>query len=85
MKITNSQFNSNDAKLGPDGTFNGTRGCVLSEGLSTIIENCEFSNIEPVIVKLKLKEKQELETKQILYDNKSKKLNELRDKYFENQ
>lgn len=44
LKIRNCQFNSNETRLGPAGTFNQTRGLVLGNGLSTVIEDSEFLN-----------------------------------------
>lgn len=44
LKIINCQFNSNETKLGNSGLFNQTRGLVLGNGLSTVIEDSEFLN-----------------------------------------
>jgi hypothetical protein len=44
LKIKNCQFNSNETKLNDSGLFNQTRGLVLGEGISTVIEDSEFLN-----------------------------------------
>lgn len=44
LKIQNSEFNSNEAKLSPVGEFNQTRGLVLGAGAGTVVEDSEFLN-----------------------------------------
>ena len=44
LKIESCRFNSNEALIGATGKVNNTRGCVLSSGFSTVIENSEFCN-----------------------------------------